>query len=113
MNYFMHAVFFCFSWLALTVTHSYAADNIAVDKEEPEQMHTVLQEKFYQNAHPKKNGQRHTTQKMISLYLDNEDMVDLINFLASQKEVNVVLPMLADTINAKVTLHLEEKVTID
>lgn len=103
MNYFIHAVFFCLSWLL-----AYAAD-----AEEP--AHTVLQEKFYQNTQQplKKNVQRRPTQKMISLYLDNEDMVDLINFLAAQKEVNIVLPMLADTINAKVTLHLEEKVTVD
>jgi len=92
-----------------------ARNNYATTTIQPSPAHTVLQEKFNQHTAPaptKKNTVR-PTQKMISLYLENEDLVDLINYLASVKEVNVVLPMFADAINAKVTLHLEEKVTID
>ena len=40
-------------------------------------------------------------------------MIDIINFLAAEKEINVVLPMGANAINAKVTLHLEDKISVD
>src|SRR5262245_21084478 len=82
-----------------------------VYSDEP-QAHTVLQEKVNQiDAQNKKKRKRHP--KTISFYFDNEDLIDIINFLAAEKEINVVLPMGANAINAKVTLHLEEKISID
>lgn len=77
---------------------------------------TVLQTKFMQlEAQDKRPiaNKKKIKEKLISFYFDNEDLIDIINFLASQKEVNIVLPMGANAINVKVTLHLEEKVTID
>ena len=61
----------------------------------------------------KASNRRRNLAKTVSFYFDNEDLIDIINFLASLKEVNIVLPMGANAINTKVTLHLEEKITID
>ena len=78
--------------------------------------HNTLQEKMSTPLSPEKKKPsrrvRHP-KKLISFNFENEDLVDIINFLASEKEVNVVLPMGANIINAKVTLHLEEKITVD
>jgi general secretion pathway protein D len=86
-------------------------------EQKPEQ-HTVLKEQLAaqeQEKGAKKNNKyrKKNNPKLINFYFDNEDLIDIINYLASLKEVNVVLPMGANAINAKVTLHLEEKITID
>ena len=81
----------------------------------PEQVHTVLQDKL-QHAdphHPKKPSRRRHFKKDVSLFLDAEPIIDLVNFLAAEKEINVVLPAGANAITATVTLHLEDKVSID
>lgn len=79
----------------------------------PENDHPVLQEKLNINPdlNKKKLFKKHP--KTISFYFDNEDLIDIINFLAAEKEVNVILPVGAAAINTKVTLHLEDKITID
>lgn len=81
----------------------------------PEEIHPVLKEKLQHSDphHPKKPTRRRHLKQDISLYLDNEPIIDLINFLAAEKEINVVLPAGANAINSNITLHLEEKVSID
>lgn len=64
-------------------------------------------------ASPKKLSRKRQTPKDLNFYFTEEDLVDIINFLAAQKEANIVLPMGANAINAKVTLHLEDKITLD
>lgn len=75
--------------------------------------HPVLQEKVNVNPDLNKKKLYKKHPKTISFYFDNEDLIDIINFLAAEKEVNVVLPIGANAINVKVTLHLEEKISID
>lgn len=93
-----------FITLIMSSFFSYAQDN-----------HTVLHDKLTQTQIPEKNRplRRRHPAKLISFYFDNEDLIDIINFLASQKEVNVVLPLGANAINAKITLHLDEKITVE
>lgn len=81
----------------------------------PEEIHAVLKDKL-QHAdpqHPKKPTRRRHSKQNISLYLNNEPIIDLINFLAAEKEINVILPVGANAINSNITLHLEDKVSID
>ena len=44
-------------------------------------------------------------EKILSFHYDNEELVDVINYVAAQKEVNVVFPI--QPIEAKVTLHID------
>lgn len=81
-------------------------------EQSPEE-HTVLQEKINDLPCKKRPMRRRHPNRMISFYFDNEDLIDIINFLASEREANVVLPMGANAINAKVTLHLEDKISVD
>lgn len=82
---------------------------------QPEPAHHVLHDKI-KHSDPqdkRKSSRRKHTEKLFSFYFDNEDLIDIINFLAAEKEINVVLPMDANAITVKVTLHLEEKITLD
>lgn len=81
----------------------------------PEEFHAVLKDKLQHSDphHPKKPTRRRHLKQDVSLYLDNEPLIDLINFLAAEKEINVILPVGANAINSSVTLHLEDKVSID
>ncbi|MFZ5953814.1 MAG: hypothetical protein ACOYT8_01800 [Candidatus Dependentiae bacterium] len=59
----------------------------------------------------KPNGkQKKNRKRKISFYFDNEDLVDIINLMSAEKRINVVLPK--EPINQKVTLHIEEKLTL-
>lgn len=52
--------------------------------------------------------------KKISLNYENEDLVNVINYVASQKNLNVILPMKPDQkITGKFTWQLDKKVTVD
>ena len=81
----------------------------------PEEFHAVLKDKLQHSDphHPKKPTRRRHLKQDVSLYLDNEPLVDLINFLAAEKEINIILPVGANAITSSVTLHLEDKVSID
>ncbi len=43
----------------------------------------------------------------------NEDLINVINELAAVKEINVILPQGVNAINAKLTLHVSEKLSIE
>jgi general secretion pathway protein D len=51
--------------------------------------------------------------KTVRFDYDNEDLIDIINEIAALKDVNIVLPMGANAITSKVTLNLEEPLSID
>jgi general secretion pathway protein D len=59
--------------------------------------------------HPKNKKDR---TKTITFRYNNESLIDVINFLAAQKEVNILLPQGADAITSKVTLSIDEKLSI-
>lgn len=48
----------------------------------------------------------------IPFVFNNEDLVDIINMLAAKKAVNIILPTGANAINAKVTLSIAQKLTL-
>ena len=51
--------------------------------------------------------------KKISFNYDNEDLVNVINYISAQKDVNVILPMRPnEKIDAKLTWHLDKKVSL-
>lgn len=52
-------------------------------------------------------------EQMIAFSYKNEDIINIINSLAALKDVNVILPQAANAINAKVTLHLDKKLTVN
>lgn len=52
-------------------------------------------------------------EKTIAFRYDNEDLVDIINYLAAQKGVNVILPQGANAIAQKVNFFLEEKIPVN
>ncbi len=52
--------------------------------------------------------------QMISFHYDNEDLVNVINYVASKKGINLLLPTKADDkITGKLSWHLDKKVTIE
>ena len=53
------------------------------------------------------------TEKTIVFHYDNEDLVNVINELAAQKEVNVILPQGPNVINVKLTLHVDKKLNLE
>lgn len=56
----------------------------------------------------KKRGKR-----VIDIRYNDEDLVNIINFLAAQKDINIVLPQGANAIKSKVTLNMPKKVSLD
>lgn len=61
----------------------------------------------------KKKFSKKNNSRLVSIFFENEDLVDVINFLASEKGVNVVLPSGAHALNNKVTLHYPERIPLD
>jgi len=57
--------------------------------------------------------QRTVAQPMVQIDYEKRELVDFINDLAARKNANVVLPMGANAIKAKLTLKLEEKLPLD
>lgn len=51
--------------------------------------------------------------KKFSFKFNDENLVDLINTLAEQKGRNVLLPNPADAITAKISMNIEEKMTLE
>ncbi len=60
-----------------------------------------------------KNKKKSKSKKRIRFHYDNEDLIDVINFLAAEKGINIILPSGADAITAKLTLHVEELLSVD
>ncbi len=53
-------------------------------------------------------------QQLVAFQYDNEELVNIINYIASKKEVNILFPTKSDEkLTGKLTWHLEKRVTID
>lgn len=50
--------------------------------------------------------------KNIFFQFNNEDLVDIVHMLAAKKEINIIFP-LKSPLNARITMHLEEPLTLD
>lgn len=62
------------------------------------------------NASEQINAQEH----MINFQYNNEDLTNVVNFIASKKGVNLLFPTKADEkLEGKLTWHLDKKVSID
>jgi general secretion pathway protein D len=54
------------------------------------------------------------TADLITFQYDNEDLVNVVNYIAARKEVNLLLPTKSDEkLTGKLTWHLDKKVTIE
>lgn len=68
----------------------------------------------YADSDQSRSATTSSAKQLISFQYDNEDLVNIINFIASKKEVNLLLPTKADEkITSKLTWHLDKRVTID
>lgn len=62
----------------------------------------------------KKNRQVDLEQRTISFKYENENLVDIINSLAEQKKVNVIMSSKeSDKVQGKVTIDVQEKITLE
>ncbi len=68
-----------------------------------------LYSKQYTTKKSKKNNDEH----LITFHYDDEELVDVINDLASQKGVNVEMPMGANAITSKITFHMDYQISLD
>lgn len=59
------------------------------------------------------SSKRKNTKKTIRFNYTDEDLIDIINFLAAEKGVNIILPIGANAITAKVTLHIDSLLSLD
>lgn len=60
----------------------------------------------------KGSAKKHRREKTIKFDFDTIDLVDIVNMLAAEKGVNVILPIGANVLNAKVVLHMTEQITL-
>lgn len=62
----------------------------------------------------KRRAKKTAPKKNITIDYTNEELIDVINDIAAKKQANIVLPVKQDQIiKGKVTVHLEEKLTIN
>lgn len=64
-------------------------------------------------AAPAQTAETKNSKRNFQFKFVNKSLVDAINAVAAAKEINIVLPSGADAITNKVTIMLEEKMTID
>lgn len=101
--------------LALILCGYYAATILYAQDETLEHEHAkLLKEILEQDAEACRKGtHKKTPQKLISFNYINENLVDIINTLAAEKQINVILPTKDATIKNKITIALEKKITLD
>src|SRR5690348_3587001 len=54
-----------------------------------------------------------TSGKRIQFAYENEDLVNIVNQIAQEKELNVIFPQGTNAIVSKVTFSLSEKISVD
>src|SRR3990167_2774271 len=52
-------------------------------------------------------------QQRIRLNLTDEKLIDVVNRIAALKDINLILPEKQDGLMAKVTMHLDEEITVN
>lgn len=91
--------------LLFTLGSIYAASEV-------EKGHALLAEKVNAPA-SEDDVQKPSSKQTITMQYEGEDIVDIINALAADKGLNIVLPSGTDALGFKVNLHLDEPQTID
>lgn len=61
----------------------------------------------------KRNNSRKAVERTIRFHFQNEDLIDVINYMASQRNVNIMLPQGANAITNKVTMDIEELLSVE
>ena len=86
---------------------------ISYEQFNEDKQHNVLIEKIKkENAPAEKRKKKRKKRPTIQIDYKDEELVDIINMLAAQKNVNVILPV-ANPIKSKVTFTIQEKITLD
>lgn len=101
--------------LALIITTSlfvHAQEEVQTSVPEDQ---SLLAEKLTTTDKQHKRKKKKDKSKTIRFQYDNEDLLDIIYAIAAQKGVNVIMPQGANAITSatKVTLNIEEKVSLD
>jgi len=60
----------------------------------------------------KRTAKKNNKETFVFQY-ENEDLVNIINRIAAEKNINIVLPQGPNAINAKITLHIDKKLNLD
>jgi len=109
---FQSSLLFSFALVSCISNSVTAAD---AERETLEQEHArLLKDILEQDAEPARRGSnKKNAQKLISFNYTNENLVDIINTLADEKQINVILPTKDATIKNKITIALEKKITLD
>ncbi|MFA6066545.1 MAG: secretin N-terminal domain-containing protein [Candidatus Babeliaceae bacterium] len=105
---------FLFMFGACVISNNMYADQLInhVPATEPAytQLATIQEEvPFYAVETDKKKKKK---EPLIKFNFDNEDLVKIINMIASKKKINIILPQGADVINQKITFKLQKKITL-
>ena len=77
---------------------------------EPLTNNGTLAKKF---AEAPKTSKKKNTKKTIRFNYTDEDLIDIINYLAAEKGANILLPVGANAITTKVTLHIDGLLDLD
>jgi general secretion pathway protein D len=68
---------------------------------------------FDEPEESQKTSSNRKQERIIRFHYENEDLIDVINFMASQKGVNIVLPQGANAITSKVTMNMEDLLSVN
>jgi len=98
------------------------AENSASDLESPKQpseqvsldedISITSQVKTPKKEDGKPKAQKKSYENLVRFDYNQEDLLNIINELAAKKGANIILPSGPNAINAKVTLHFDEKITL-
>jgi general secretion pathway protein D len=67
---------------------------------------------YKENSHPTPGRKQQNGKKIVKLNYINEDLVNVINAIAAEKGVNILLPHGQNAITSKVTVSLKERLTV-
>ncbi len=111
----MNTSFFVLLFFSMFMSTCKAAD--ANDSNKPDTVITSEENNTTVQNNNKKLSKRqerkNRTKKTFTFNVANKPLVDLINELAGEKQLNIILPQGAQAITAKVTYQLKEKFTVD
>lgn len=85
----------------------------SIAAEQAKDAHNALLEASPEPTIKRPRTKKKKSSHLINFYFDNEELIDIINYLAGERGVNIVLPMGAQSINARVTVHIEDKISLD
>lgn len=75
------------------------------------QVHRILEKKLTDPQQSTKKS--YNKKRFIKFHYENEPLVDIINYLAAEKSINIVLPSGNDTIKSTITLNIEQSLTLE